>query len=145
MLDPGAGLTQVLTDGTNTYLYGNARLAQSQASMQYFGADGLGSVRQLYDASAMVVGSSRYDPLGNVMSQGGTASSAYAFTGEWTDSYIKEKDGWHKDPSDAPTIQQSIHLKISPDFPRVTEAWMEIPGGNTQVGESIGEIGHNDI
>jgi hypothetical protein len=48
---PGARLTQVLADGTNTYLYGNARLGQYQASMQYFGADGLGSVRQLYDAS----------------------------------------------------------------------------------------------
>ncbi len=33
----------VLADGTNTYLYGNARLAQYQASMQYFGADGLGT------------------------------------------------------------------------------------------------------
>ncbi len=41
--------------------------------MQYFGADGLGSVRQIYDASAMVVGSTRYDPFGNVMSQSGRA------------------------------------------------------------------------
>jgi hypothetical protein len=32
--------------------------------MQYFGADGLGSVRQIFDASAVVVGSSRYDPFG---------------------------------------------------------------------------------
>ncbi len=81
VLDPAAGLTQVLADGTNTYLYGNARLAQYQASMQYFGADGLGSVRQIYDASGQVVGSSRYDPFGNVMSQSG-ATSVYGFTGE---------------------------------------------------------------
>ncbi len=64
VLDPAAGLTQVLADGTNAYLYGAGRIAQYQASMQYFGADGLGSVRQIYDASAQVIGSSRYDPYG---------------------------------------------------------------------------------
>jgi hypothetical protein len=51
-----AGLTQVLSDGTDTYLYGNGRIAQSGASgAQYFLKDapstgpraGLGSVRQL--------------------------------------------------------------------------------------------------
>ncbi len=34
----------VHADGTNTYLYGNGRLAQYQAEMRYFGADGLGSI-----------------------------------------------------------------------------------------------------
>ncbi len=86
VLDPAAGLTQVLADGTNTYLYGNDRLAQYQAAMQYFGADGLGSVRQIIDASAVVVGSSRYDPYGNVMSQSGTATSVFAFAGEQQDA-----------------------------------------------------------
>ncbi len=85
VLDPAAGLTQVLADGTNTYLYGNERLAQYQAAMQYFGADGLGSVRQIFDASAMVVGSSRYDPFGNVMAQSGTVS-VFAFAGEQQDA-----------------------------------------------------------
>ncbi len=76
----------VLADGTNTYLYGNARLAQYQASMQYFGADGLGSVRQIYDASGQVVGSSRYDPFGNLIAQSGTATSVLAFAGEQQDA-----------------------------------------------------------
>jgi RHS repeat-associated protein len=89
VLDPGAGLTQVLADGTSTYLYGNDRLAQYQTAMQYYGVDGLGSVRQTYDASAQVVGSTRYDPNGNVMSQSGTATSVFAFAGEQYDSYIK--------------------------------------------------------
>ncbi len=88
VLDRGAGLTQVLSDGTNTYLYGNGRLTQYQAAMQYFGADGLGSVRQIIDASAQVVGSSRYDPYGSLMSQSG-ATSVFAFAGEQQDSYIK--------------------------------------------------------
>ncbi len=43
VLDPAAALTQVLSDGTNTYLYGNDRLAQYQAEMQYFGSDDSGS------------------------------------------------------------------------------------------------------
>ncbi len=85
VLDPAAGLTQVLADGTNTYLYGNGRVAQYQASMQYFGADGLGSVRQIYDASAQVVGSSRYDPYGSLIAQSG-ATSVFAFTGEQYDA-----------------------------------------------------------
>ncbi len=35
VLDPAAGLTQVLADGTNIYIYGNDRLAQYQSGMQY--------------------------------------------------------------------------------------------------------------
>ncbi len=35
VLDPAAGLTQVLADGTNIYIYGNGRLAQYQSGMQY--------------------------------------------------------------------------------------------------------------
>jgi RHS repeat-associated protein len=86
VLDPAAGLTQVLADGTSTYLYGNDRLAQYQAAMQYFGPDALGSVRQLFDSGGQVVGSSRYDPYGNVMSQSGTATSVFAFAGEQQDA-----------------------------------------------------------
>jgi hypothetical protein len=82
VLDPAAGLTQVLADGTNTYLYGNGRIAQYQAAMQYFAADGLGSVRQLYDASGQVLANNRYDPYGNVLAQSGTAISLFGYTGE---------------------------------------------------------------
>ena len=47
-LDLNAGLTQVLADGTNTYLYGTARLGEQQPDRFVFHlADGLGSVRQL--------------------------------------------------------------------------------------------------
>jgi hypothetical protein len=45
--DLAAGLIQVLADGTNTYLYGNTRLAQEGAQgRDYFLGDALGSVRQ---------------------------------------------------------------------------------------------------
>lgn len=53
-LDLNAGLTQVLADGTNNYLYGVGRIGQYDTAMQYFGADGLGSVRQIYNAAGQL-------------------------------------------------------------------------------------------
>ena len=90
-LDLNAGLTQVLADRSDTYLYGNGRIAQYQTAMQYFGADGLGSVRQIYNSTGQVVANTRYDPFGNVLSQSGSATSMYGFTGEATANYIKRK------------------------------------------------------
>ncbi len=84
-LDPAAGLTQVLWDGTNTYLYGNGRIAQQQSTMQYFGADALGSVRQIYNSSGQIIANKRYDPYGNVLAQNGVGTSNYGYTGEWMD------------------------------------------------------------
>ncbi len=92
-LDPAAGLTQVLSDGSNTYLYGAGRIAQYQTAMQYFGADALGSVRQLYDASGQVIANARYDPYGNVLAQSG-AASAYGFAGEQYDAGTGLKYLW---------------------------------------------------
>ena len=49
-LDLNAGLTQVLDDGTDTYLYGVDRIAQADAAnTDDFLGDALGSVRQLAD------------------------------------------------------------------------------------------------
>ncbi len=84
-LDPAAGLTQVLADGTNTYLYGLGRIAQQQTTMQYFGVDGLGSVRQLYNSTGQIVANHRYDPFGNTISQSGLGTSAYGYAGEQQD------------------------------------------------------------
>ena len=54
-LDLNAGLTQVLNDGTNSYLYGNGRIAQTAgATTEYFLGDALGSVRQLTDAQGEI-------------------------------------------------------------------------------------------
>ena len=50
-MDLNAGLTQVLQDGTNTYLYGAGRIAQYGANVpEYYLGDALGSVRQMADA-----------------------------------------------------------------------------------------------
>ena len=82
-LDLAAGLTQVLDDGTNVYLYGRDRLAQEDTNgMLYFIPDALGSVRVLADASGDIVDATSYSPYGV---SAGMAETAYGFTGEWTD------------------------------------------------------------
>jgi RHS repeat-associated protein len=81
-LDINAGLTQVLEDGTNSYLYGNDRLAQTSTDEDYFLADALGSVRQLTDASGNVLLARAYEPYGSPAALAGEAISSYAFVGE---------------------------------------------------------------
>jgi len=82
-LDLAGGLSQVLSDGAHTYLYGLDRLAQQSAdSTGTFLPDGLGSVRQIANASGMVGQPWAYDPFGNPL---GNPPSHYGFAGEWTD------------------------------------------------------------
>ena len=86
-LDLAAGLTQVLDDGTNTYLYGNGRIAQSGSTTEYFLGDALGSVRQLADAAGTVTLTQSYAPYGEVTQSIGTSPhTSYAFTGEALDA-----------------------------------------------------------
>jgi RHS repeat-associated protein len=82
-LDLEAGLTQVLSDGSFAYLYGNGRIAQmSNSEADYFLGDALGSVRQLVDVSGAVRLAKNYEPYGTVMGSAGSGASAYGFTGE---------------------------------------------------------------
>ncbi len=94
-LDLDAGLTQVLDDGTDTYLYGVDRLAQVNTAPEYFLGDALGSVRQLADDSAEIALAQSYDPYGNIISNMGNGTSVYAFAGEATDptglSYLRAR------------------------------------------------------
>ncbi|MEK7784430.1 MAG: RHS repeat-associated core domain-containing protein, partial [Chloroflexota bacterium] len=88
-LDLNAGLTQVLADGTSTYLYGAGRIGEKQASgFVYHLPDALGSVRQLTNASAAVTLARSYEPYGSVLTSAASAgvSTAYSFTGEWGDA-----------------------------------------------------------
>lgn len=63
VMDYNMGLPQVLNDGTNNYIYGNGRIAQTQSgSTEYFLGDALGSVRQLADASGSISYTRGYDP-----------------------------------------------------------------------------------
>jgi RHS repeat-associated protein len=88
VLDQAAGLVQVLSDGSYTYLYGNDRLAQQNISdTEYFLTDVLGSVRQLTNIAGEITLNRSYDPYGNVLASEGDGESAFAFTGEQMDSY----------------------------------------------------------
>src|SRR3972149_10451947 len=85
-MDIASGLSQVLDDGTNAYLYGNGRIAQVSATdTQYFLGDALGSVRQMTDASGAVTLAKSYQPYGEMMGSVGSGATNYGFTGEMSD------------------------------------------------------------
>jgi hypothetical protein len=87
VLDQAAGLVQVLSDGSDTYLYGNERLAQQgSGGKEYFLTDALGSVRQLVDEYKAITLTRSYQPFGEVLTSTGTGSSVYGYTGEMTDA-----------------------------------------------------------
>ena len=86
-LDLNAGLTQVLADGTNTYLDGVSRIGEQQpGGFAYHLPDALGSVRQLANASASVTLARSYEPYGSVLSSAGSGATNYNFAGEWRDA-----------------------------------------------------------
>ncbi len=85
-LDLNAGLTQVLDDGTSTYLYGNGRISQRGTSTEYFLGDALGSVRQLTNEEAEITLTKAYEPYGEEAWSYGEGQSAFAYTGEATDA-----------------------------------------------------------
>lgn len=90
VLDLNTGLTQVLQDETNTYLYGIDRMMQqSAAGTDYFLPDALGSVRQLASATGEVTLTQSFSPYGEQLSRTGTGASSFGFTGEWADSSVK--------------------------------------------------------
>jgi len=83
-MDFNTGLTQALSDGTNTYIYGNGRIAQAEgAGTEYFLGDALGSVRQLTNNSGAITYASAYDPYGVATQTYGASQTAYGYTGEY--------------------------------------------------------------
>jgi YD repeat-containing protein len=86
-LDLNAPYTQVLSDGTNSYLYGLERINQQNGTdTEYFLGDALGSVRQLTNATGDVTLTRAYDTYGNPILSVGDAQSDYGYTGEFTDA-----------------------------------------------------------
>ena len=89
VLDPAAGLTQVLVESTGgqqtAYLYGADLLAQyDSGTWVYHVNDGLGSVRQLADLQGQVVASYGFSPFGVPLGESG--GEPYGFTGEQWDA-----------------------------------------------------------
>jgi RHS repeat-associated protein len=82
-LDINTGLTQVLQDNTNKYVYGNTRISQiAETQTGYFLPDALGSMRQMTDPSADLTLARAYDPYGNVVSSSGAGETVYGFDGD---------------------------------------------------------------
>jgi RHS repeat-associated protein len=87
-MDLNAGLTQALSDGTNNYIYGNGRIAQTESgATKYFLGDALSSVRQMTSASGTITYARAYDPYGVTTQTYGAAQSAYGYTGEYSGDY----------------------------------------------------------
>jgi RHS repeat-associated protein len=86
-LDIESGLTQVLSDGGSTFLYGVGRIAQADpGSRAYFLGDALNSARQLVDDAGRVGLGRAYEPYGDPLSIAGEMQTAYGFAGEWRDA-----------------------------------------------------------
>lgn len=131
-MDLNAVLTQVLQDGTNTYLYGAGRIAQYGANgAEYFLGDALGSVRQLVNASGNITLAKDYKPYGEVLSSTGGGATSYGFTGEWTDGstgdvYLRSrwyapgqgrfltKDTWQGDYQNPLTLNRWNYVEGNP-------------------------------
>lgn len=92
-LDLTDGLSQVLADGTNVYLYGpdlttgqGYRIGEEQAGgWEYHLPDALQSSRQLANSSGTVALARSYQPFGTPLASNGNASSIFQFTGEARD------------------------------------------------------------
>jgi RHS repeat-associated protein len=88
------GYAQVLEELTGgavqrVYTYGLNRISQSQVSgTSFYGYDGHGSVRILTDATGAVTDRYDYDAFGNIISQAGTTSNVYLYSGEQNDSNL---------------------------------------------------------
>ncbi len=125
-LDLNAGLTQVLQDGTNTYVYGVNRIAQvSETHSGYFLTDTLGSVRQMTDEEGEVTLTQSYTPYGEVLESVGTASTVYAFTGEDYDSltglvYLRAR---YYDSTDGRFVSKDI-WPIKELLPQTVSLWV---------------------
>ncbi|HSO14133.1 MAG TPA: RHS repeat-associated core domain-containing protein, partial [Anaerolineales bacterium] len=102
-----AGLTQALSDGTNTCVYGVGRIAQVNTGTEYFPStgsgqrlsDALGSVRQLTDASGAITYTRAYDSYGVVTHAYGTSQTSYGYTGEFTSNEMVYLRARHYAPS----------------------------------------------
>src|SRR5512145_2872893 len=78
--DLAAPLPQILSDGTQTYVYGHERLfAQQGSARSWYLGDALGSVRATVSSTGAVLAMTGYDPWGTVQ---GSPIAPFGFMGE---------------------------------------------------------------
>ena len=87
--DHTANLPLLLSDGTNSYIYGPDDLPIEQISSTgtptYLHHDQLGSTRIITDQSGNLAATFNYTPYGAVSSSGGTATTPLGYGGQYTD------------------------------------------------------------
>jgi RHS repeat-associated protein len=72
-----------------SYSYGYDLITQTQGTqVNYYLADGLGSIRLLTDSQGQLVNAYGYEAFGETVSQSGTASNKYQFAGEQFDGAL---------------------------------------------------------
>jgi RHS repeat-associated protein len=130
-LDINRGLTRVLGDGMNTYLYGVNRVGELQTGgWQFHLGDALGSVRQLTDAGSAVILSQSYSPYGDTLVSEGSGASVYQYTGEMRDltglTYLRARyyasvqgrfltrDEWNGDPDRPSSYNEWLYAYANP-------------------------------
>jgi RHS repeat-associated protein len=85
-LDLHAGLTQVLEEGSNAYLYGLYRIgAEAGGAPAYYLGDALGSVRGVSGEDGKMDLARSYTPFGEELHEAGWGESVFGYAGEWED------------------------------------------------------------
>lgn len=135
-LDIADELTQVLSDGTNSYAYGLSRISQTDADTTgYFLDDALGSVRQVANYAATdsipeILLARSYGPYGDTIASSGDYVTPYGFTGEmtgdtglvnlrarWYDpgtGRFLTKDTWNGNYQNPVTLDKWLYANINP-------------------------------
>jgi RHS repeat-associated protein len=154
-VDLAAGLTQVLADGPNTYLYGVTRIGEEQAGgWQYHMGDALGSVRQLTNTGAAVTMAMSYEPFGDTITSAGSAATAFQFTGEQRDAtgltYLRaryyasstaryiSRDPWDGDPKNPASFNAWLYVGANPIIRVDPSGFREAPGGCDEIADPNG-------
>ena len=75
---------------TRTYSYGLERISETQplngtSTISFYGYDGHGSVRQLFDSTGAITDTYDYDAFGNLINSTGSTPNNYLFAGEQFD------------------------------------------------------------
>jgi len=143
-INTGTGLTQVLDDGTNKYLYGNQRIAQiAPTQTGYFLPDALGSIRQMTDASADLTLARSYDPYGDVLSSSGSGETIFGYAGEIQDEqglvYLRAR---YYDPVNMGRFLSMDTWEGDSDQPMNYNLWLY---GNADPVNNIDPDGHDAI
>jgi RHS repeat-associated protein len=88
--DVAEGVPALLSDGTNTYVYGPGGLPIEQVdgagNVLYFQHDQLGSTRLLSNASGAVVATFTYDAFGKLTASTGSVTTPLGYAGQYTDA-----------------------------------------------------------